>query len=182
MKDSLKLVTSLSMICLVCAFLVAAAHDVTLEPIKAAEEAQKRDAILAVLPELGEVETKTISLDNGDVVEYYETAAGRAVEVSVKNGYSGEIRLMLGFSNDGKFWSYKVLAHAETPGLGAHISGSFIDNVKQRDAFSTKWKVKNDGGDIVPITAATISSRAVCGAIERGVEIIKAIQEQAIQE
>ena len=186
MKDSLKLIASLSIICLVCALLVAAAHEITLKPIADAEASKTRDAILAVLPAgVGDatttagasVETKT-NLVNDAAVVYYETSAGYAIETSVNNGYSGEIKLMLGFSKDGKFWSYKILAHAETPGLGAHIDGSFLNNVKERDAFTTNWKVTKDGGDIVPITAATISSRAVCDAIEHGVGIIKAIQNK----
>ena len=181
MNDSVKLVSSITVICMVSALLVAVAHEVTLKPIADAEAAKKTKAILAVLPE-GASEpqelTNLISSATGVVSTnvYWKTDKGYAMEMTAPNGYSGDIKLMLGFSADGNFWSYKVLAHSETPGLGGHIAGSFLDNVKNRPADGTKWKVVKDGGDIVPITAATISSRAVCGAIERGVKVFETIQ------
>ena len=109
---------------------------------------------------------------------YYATDKGYAFEMLAPNGYAGPIELMLGFTNDGRFWSYRVLSHTETPGLGAHVSGSFLDHVKDRPIAGTKWKTTKDGGDIVPITSATISSRAICDAIARGVEVYNAIQKQ----
>ena len=48
--------------------------------------------------------------------------------------------------------------------------------MKQRPIFSTNWEVKKDDGDIFPITAATISSRAVCDAIKQGIKILEAIE------
>ena len=44
--------------------------------------------------------------------------------------------------------------------------------------ISDNRQTTKDGGDIVPITSATISSRAVCDAIARGVEVYNAIQQQ----
>ena len=171
---------ALTVICLVCAFLVAAAHELTRKPIAETAARLKQESILAVLPQCADsfFAEKHIVID-GATNSYFETSSGYAMEVTAK-GYAGEIRLMLGFAksedeNEPKFWSYKVLAHSETPGLGAHIAGSFLDNVRERDAFSTKWRVTKDGGDIVPITAATISSRAVTDAIERAAETMKII-------
>lgn len=182
MNESLKLVSSVTVICLVSALLVAVAHDKTLKPIAAAEAAEKTNAILAVLPE-GSNNPQELSVavtwpDRTSTTNiYWKTEKGYAMEMTAPNGYSGDIKMMLGFTTEGNFWSYKVLAHAETPGLGGNITKSFLDNVKNRPASGTKWKVVKDGGDIIPITAATISSRAVCGAIERGVKVFETIQK-----
>ena len=181
MNDSIKLVSSITVICLISAFLVSLAHEVTLKPIADAEAAKKTSAILAVLPE-GAENPQELSVtvtwpDQSSTTNiYWSTNKGYAMEITAPNGYSGDIKLMLGFSKEGNFWSYKVLAHSETPGLGGNITGSFLGNVKNRPASGTNWKVVKDGGDIVPITAATISSRAVCGAIDRGVKVFETIQ------
>ena len=181
MKDSLKLVAVLSLICLVCAFLVATAHRLTAAPIAAAEAQRETAAILAVLPTATTSVAPTpmrIVIDGAEHI-YYETPEGYAIK-AIANGYAGQISLMLGFTKSvdnsaPRFWSYKALSHNETPGLGAHIAGSFVGHVSDRDAFATKWKMTKDGGDIEPITAATISSRAVTEAIGHATEIINKI-------
>lgn len=181
MKESFRLVYVVTLICLISALLVSVAHEITLKPIAEAAERQQQQAILAVLPAGApafEALDVVVSRQDGSSATntYWKTDKGYAMKMIAPNGYAGDIKMMLGFTREGDFWSYKVLEHAETPGLGAHVAGSFIDHVKERSAFGTKWKTTKDGGDIVPITAATISSRAVCDAIERGVKIFEAIK------
>jgi electron transport complex protein RnfG len=179
MKDSIRLVVVVTLICLVSALLVSLAHEITLKPIAETAKRQKQEAILAVLPAGAPAfEELSVAVDAATTNIYWKTEKGYAMEMEAPNGYSGVIKLMLGFTREGDFWSYKVLSHSETPGLGAHIAGSFMDNVKERSAADTKWKTTKDGGDIVPITAATISSRAVCDAINRGVKVFEAIQKK----
>ena len=183
MKDSFRLVFVVTVICLVSALLVSTAHKITENPIAATKARLKQEAVLAVLPQGASVLTNTtVSVvwpDGGlSTHTYAKTDKGYAMEVVAPNGYAGPIELMLGFTPDGTFWSYQVLAHSETPGVGSHITGSFIDHVRERVALTTNWKTTKDGGDIAPITAATISSRAVCDAIARGVVIFEAIDKQ----
>ena len=73
---------------------------------------------------------------------------------------------MVGFKKDKKtVISYKVLQASETPGLGMKLkTPEFAGQFAGKDA--TSLKVKKDGGDIEAITAATITSRVVCRAIE----------------
>ena len=59
---------------------------------------------------------------------------------------------------------YKTLAAAETPGLGMKLNTpEFAGQFAGKDG-STLY-VRKDGGEIDAITSATITSRAVCGAI-----------------
>ena len=46
---------------------------------------------------------------------------GYAVESMTKNGFSGVIRLMVGFAPDGQILNIRVLEQAETPGLGTKM-------------------------------------------------------------
>jgi electron transport complex protein RnfG len=72
---------------------------------------------------------------------------------------------MVGFTPDYKISTYKKLLATETPGLGTNLSSpAFMKQFVGMDA-STPLSVKKDGGKIEAITSATITSRAVCGAI-----------------
>jgi electron transport complex protein RnfG len=61
-----------------------------------------------------------------------------------------------------------VTQHKETPGLGTKMSDpSFKDQFIDQNPESFNLLVTKDGGDVDAITAATISSRAFCDAVER---------------
>jgi electron transport complex protein RnfG len=93
---------------------------------------------------------------------------GYAVSTYTNNGFSGNITLMAGFKPDGTIVNITILAHKETPGLGTKM-----DEPKFKDQFPGKnpsdfiLKVRKDGGPVDAITAATISSRAYCEAVQR---------------
>ena len=144
MKKTLSLVLSLTLIAGVCAAVLAYVDSLTAGPIEAAAEKAKEEARLAVL--CGQ--------------------KGYAAEGRDAGGYGGDIVLMVGFKEDKKtVISYRVLAAAETPGLGMKLSTpEFAGQFAGRDASTLK--VKKDGGEIEAITSATITSRAVCRAIE----------------
>jgi electron transport complex protein RnfG len=72
---------------------------------------------------------------------------------------------MVGVLPDGTVYNTSVLAHLETPGLGAKCT-------EEESAFRTQWKgykgsfaVKKDGGDVDAITGSTITSRAFLGIV-----------------
>jgi electron transport complex protein RnfG len=96
---------------------------------------------------------------------------GMAVETYTMLGFSGEIKLMVGFDMTGNIMNIAVLSHSETPGLGDKIENEKSDFSKQfrginPDNFILKKK-KKDNGDVDAITASTISSRAYCDAVQR---------------
>ena len=143
MKKILGLVVSLTIISGVCAGVLAYVDSITKEPIKATAEKNREEAKKAVL--CGE--------------------EGYPAEGRCKDGYGGDIVLMVGFKKDKKtVISYKVLTANETPGLGMKLkTPEFAGQFAGKDG--TSLKVKKDGGEIEAITSATITSRAVCKAI-----------------
>ena len=143
MKKILGLVLSLTIISGVCAGVLAYVDSITKEPIKATAEKNREAAKQAVL--CGE--------------------EGYTAEGTCKDGYGGDITLMVGFKTDKKtVISYKVLAASETPGLGMKLkTPEFAGQFAGKDGRALK--VKKDGGEIEAITSATITSRAVCRAI-----------------
>lgn len=91
-----------------------------------------------------------------------------AIKTYTNNAFGGKMELMVGFYVDGTINKYKVIDQKETPGLGTKISEpKFSDQFNGINPGKHVFKVKQDGGDIDAVTAATISSRAVIDAIQR---------------
>lgn len=87
---------------------------------------------------------------------------------------------MVGFNAEGNIFNTEVIAAAETPGLGDKINKDKSDFAKQfsgQNPESFKLSVKKDGGDVDAITAATISSRAYCDAIQRAYDVFMKVKE-----
>jgi electron transport complex protein RnfG len=95
-------------------------------------------------------------------------------------GYAGAIELILGVNARGEILGTRVLAHAETPGLGDKIEASRHDWILGFDGLSLRnpapelWSVKKDGGSFDQFTGATITPRAVVKAVKEGLEFFRA--------
>ncbi len=98
------------------------------------------------------------------------------LEAVAPDGYSGEIRLLVGILADGRVAGVRVVAHKETPGLGDYIDILRSDWIRQFDGRSLAdpapghWKVKKDGGRFEYRAGATITPRAVVKAIRKALE------------
>ncbi len=88
------------------------------------------------------------------------------------DGYSGEIRLLVGILADGRICGVRVLAHRETPGLGDPIEIERSDWITGFDGTSLenpalqRWDVVRHGGAFDQFTGATITPRAVVRAVK----------------
>ena len=162
---------SLTGICLVAGAILAGVNQFTAGPIAVAKATALEEAIKAVAPEFDNKPTEDVYMavsSDGDSLKIYPAkkggqVVGGAVESNTKKGFSGEIRVIVGFDMDGKILNYSVLQHAETPGLGAKNKQSVLG----RTIPDGGLKVTKDGGDVDAITAATISSRAFLDAVNR---------------
>lgn len=171
---------SLTIICVAAGAILAGVNMYTAGPIAASKAATLEAAIKAVTPEFDNKpseEAYMVAISEGDSLKIYPATkggelVGAAVESNSQKGFSGEIRVIVGFDKEGKLLNYSVLQHAETPGLGAKMQDWFsTDKNKQsvlgRDLTGGPLKVTKDGGDVDAITAATITSRAFLDAVNR---------------
>ncbi len=171
---------SLTIICLVAGAILAGVNMYTTGPIAASKAAALEAAIKAVTPEFDNKPSEDAYMAvtaEGDSLKIYPATkggefVGAAVESNTKKGFSGEIKVIVGFDKTGKLLNYSVLQHAETPGLGAKMQEWFsTDKNKQsvlgRNLADGGLKVTKDGGDVDAITAATITSRAFLDAVNR---------------
>ncbi|MBN1387442.1 MAG: RnfABCDGE type electron transport complex subunit G [Bacteroidales bacterium] len=162
-------------------------YELTKEPIAAAKLEKKNSAIRQVIPEFDNSPTDDIykKAVNGDTLYFYPGTkggepVGTAVETFSNLGFSGEIKIMVGFLPDGTINDVAVLEHAETPGLGDKMERKKSDwslQFQGKNPESFRLSVKKDGGDVDAITASTISSRAFCDAVERAYEAFRSINQ-----
>lgn len=103
------------------------------------------------------------------------------------DGYNGDIRLLSAVTSERKLLGVRVLEHRETPGLGDAIEikkSNWIGQFAGRslvDPPPAGWQVVKDGGQFDQITAATITPRAVVGAVRRQLEFVDREYAQLFQ-
>ena len=173
MKNSLKLIGSLTGICILSGALLAFVYGATAERIEAVAQMRIAAAAAQVLPAHENV-GEAIEVSHNDTDLLFRPAylgdgklVGYAIQFATSAGYGGTIRMMLGIDTQGKTTGLVILpGHSETPGLGAKITeDAFLQAFTGKLLTETNWRVTSDGGVIDSITAATVSSRAVAEAV-----------------
>lgn len=170
------MVLSLTLISLGASACLGFVYQMTKAPIEISILNKKLEAIKQVVPEFDNNpndEMYRLPTADGDSLNVYPAKKGGnlvgfAVLTYTKKGYSGNINMMAGFKTDGTIVNITVLEHKETPGLGTKMTEpGFKDQFMDKNPAEFKLKVKKDGGPVDAITAATISSRAFCDAVDR---------------
>lgn len=171
------MVLSLTGICLGGALLVGVTHRLTKDIIAQGKMNAQTESMLVLLPEFDNnpsSERIDVEVDGENIGVFVgrkgSEIVGYAVESITRAGYSGVIRIMVGFDIGGYITNIVVLEQSETPGLGAKITEdgnplklSFVGNTPA----DLQMSVRRDGGDIDAITASTITSRAYTQAVDR---------------
>lgn len=179
------MVLTLIIVTAVAALALGGVYEATKKPIENNKKEKLNNALKQVLPEFN----NDVSADKyavtpqggGDELTFYPAKkdgelVGMAVETWSMQGYSGLIRIIVGFLPDGTINSISVLQHAETPGLGDKMEKSKSDWSKQfndKNPENYNLKVTKDGGEVDAITAATITSRAYADAVQRAYDAFK---------
>jgi electron transport complex protein RnfG len=170
------MVLSLTLISLGASASLGYVYEFTKKPIEVSKMNKKLDAIKIVVPAFTNnpnEEMYKLPSGDGDSLEVYPAKkdgelVGLAVKTYSKKGFSGQIGLMAGFKPDGTIINITVLEQKETPGLGTKMAEpAFKDQFMGKNPADFKLRVKKDGGKVDAITAATISSRAFCDAIQK---------------
>ncbi len=163
-------------------------YGVTKDTIAQVEQKKNDAAIQKVLPLEGEIsykpDTMQFTYEGVDMTFPCNLAfdangnfQGAAVKTN-EGGFGGKIEMMVGFLADGTIKGTSVLSHAETPGLGANMTGKFKDQFVDKNPADFKLIVKKDGGDVDAITAATITSRAFSKAVDKAYKAFEANKAQ----
>jgi electron transport complex protein RnfG len=194
MKELSRLVLVLTLIAAGAGLILSLVERATREPIAEQRRQETLRALSAVLPPAdNSPDADTVSLVFGkdrrdrDLSRVFfrgrkgGEVSGVAFQVVAPDGYSGNIAIMVGIDPAGTVTGVEILTHAETPGLGDKIVEPwFKDLFKGKNLGNADWRVKKDGGEFDQITGATISPRAVVGAIRGGLEFFEAHREEIL--
>ncbi len=185
----LNMVITLFVITGIASLALGGVYNLTKEPIRLAKLAKAEKAIKEVIPGFDRLEIFTVKPANGTDSLVFNCGyknnelVGTAVESYSNKGYDPtQIKIMVGFTPDGNINNTAVIQQKETPGLGTKMtSPKFKDQFGGKNPKNFILKVKKDGGDVDAITAATISSRAFCGAIQRAYDAYEKENKQRVQ-
>ena len=157
----------LLLISAIAAGILGVVSEVTAAPIAA----QNEKSLKAVMPDASSFELLDADL-TGTITAVYKGDNGGFVITTEPGGFGGAVKTMVGIDADGTITGLRVTGHSETAGLGAKATDpSFYE---QFTGKSGSVSVTKDGGEIVPITSATITSRAVCVGAQEALDWVAA--------
>lgn len=169
----------LGVIALLSSLLLALVYRGTAPVIAQVQKEKQAAAIREVLPPFDNdpVQDALSFEDTPELVFFPAVKEGDLVGVAVRTytdkGFSGRFWLMAGFLPDGTIHNVVVLDHKETPGLGANMTTEkFRAQFRGKNPGDFLLAVKKDGGQVDALTAATISSRAFCDALQRAYDAL----------
>ncbi|MEZ3184763.1 electron transport complex subunit RsxG [Pseudomonas sp. LM13] len=192
-RSMLKNATVLGLFAIVTVGAVTLLQQGTAERIQAAERAAQVRALGEILP-AGSYDNHL--LDDSVLVQdrllgnrsplpaYVAIKDGRPTAVILQaiapDGYSGAIHLLVGIHADGRVAGVRVIGHRETPGLGDKIElakSPWIRSFEGKSLTSPEadgWAVRKDRGEFDQFAGATITPRAVVGAVHRALQYFDA--------
>ncbi|MFL0801860.1 MAG: electron transport complex subunit RsxG [Agarilytica sp.] len=115
-----------------------------------------------------------------------DTPVAVVIPSTAPDGYSGDIKLIVGINTDGSVAGVRVLSHKETPGLGDKVDlnkNDWILNFNHKSLNNPElayWKVKKDGGQFDQFTGATITPRAVVKRVKQTLEYFDSHREEIL--
>ena len=190
MGNVIKLSLFLTIVTAIAALALAGVNSVTKPLIEEQRRLATQNALLKVLPDAAEgvyvdISNEAEEFEEGQLYKGYagkDTTGltGLAFKAFGK-AYSSTIETMVGIDLQGTMKGIKVLFQQETPGLGTKIEevkyGESVSWFQEqfKDKSAEKVAVDKDDGEIVSITGATISSRAIAKSINEGFKKTKPI-------
>lgn len=104
------------------------------------------------------------------------TRRATVVTATSNEGYGGALDLLIAITVEGRVIGVRVVRHSETAGVGdayARADTDWLSGFSGRslaDPPPPRWRVRSDGGDFDHVTGATITPRAIVGAVRRALE------------
>ncbi|EGB13902.1 electron transport complex, RnfABCDGE type, G subunit [Pseudodesulfovibrio mercurii] len=185
MKDMIKMVLVLSLIC--------GLSGLTLASVRHATSARIEEQVMTYVqgPALKDIfsnydnnpikDRKTFDLPTGTVTVFPAMKDGKLLGVALETfgkGFGGPVGIMVGFNTDGsELVGIGTTTLKETPGLGMRLTEP--DYRDQFRGHSTKSvELTKNGGDIAAIAGATISSTGSVAAVNEAIRIFNQIKDK----
>lgn len=174
---------ALALFALITALVLSSVNNLTADRIANAERLVAQKALLEIVPP--DRHDNDLLMDTRPIPEQFWPLLGldqsadiyiarsngipiAAIIPSIsRDGYSGDIAMIVGVNVDGSIAGARVVDHRETPGLGDKIElrkSQWIldfDGRSLKNTATSAWAVKKNGGEFDQFTGATITPRAV---------------------
>lgn len=151
-------------------------------------------SVVETLPNAGRLEPLEVRAPRGesdtmtpsDVFVMIDGGNPRALVLAATapDGYNAAIHMLIGIDLDGTVTGVRVVSHRETPGLGDAIELRKSNWIEQFTGTSltmpSLWAVDKDDGPFDSITGATVTPRAVVGAVHRTLRYYEAHGEELL--
>ena len=161
----IKMAVLLMVICAVVSAVLGAVNMITAPVIADIAAAKTAAAYNEVLPSTGDY--TPVDYSDANVTAVAKCAEGTVVEVSI-SGSQSMLALAIGVDNDGAITGVSVIDHGETPGLGAKST-----EAEWRAQFvgqTSGLALDKKGGEVAPLTGATITSQAIVDACQIAID------------
>lgn len=192
----------LTAITLISGLLLGLVYEVTKSPIAKAQEDATQKAYQAVFTDADSFEniddfSKDSAMDilkkagngleeNNEILNCVSAMSkdgqimGYVVNAQSHAGYGGDIALSVGIQKDGTVNGYAITSISETAGLGMNAKGEkFMNQFKDKlvSAFQVVKSGAGEESDIEAISGATITSKAVTGAVNASIVYVQSLLE-----
>ncbi|MEO8444023.1 MAG: RnfABCDGE type electron transport complex subunit G [Gammaproteobacteria bacterium] len=182
---------SVAGILLMSAVLVAGTWQLTRERIAANDARGLVEELAAVLPaglynNAPRKDRVLLDTGSGGPLPVYRARqngvpVAAALTVAV-DGYAGPITLLVGIAANGKVLGVKIIAEAETAGIGTRVrNAGWLARFTGRsllDPALDRWTPREDGGAFDAVAGATVSSRAVIGGVRKAVQYFESHRDE----
>ena len=176
MKDIPRFAATLTLIACIAAGSLAWINQITKPRILIQQEKELNDGLRYVLS--GTKDGIIVPIEKDGKILFWEgykdkdrdLFVGYAIQVPA-TGYQSTIQTLVGLDSLGTILRIRIISQMETPGLGTQVesirkgetSPWWQAQFKTKEA--TNVKVDKDRGEIISVTGATITSRAITNAI-----------------
>lgn len=192
---------ALSALVFICGFLISILHALLAPRLESAQ----RQAAEAIYFDTLQLRPGTAKLDSSYMVD--DTAllglrvpqfiyiarqdnhiVGIVLPLTAREGYSGDIDLLLGIDANSQIISVRVVSQHETRDLGDKIEPSkshWLEQFKKiayDEDHKKEWQLRSEGGAFDGITGATVTSHAVVKAVRQGLEYFVIHRDELLEE
>ena len=191
MRDIIKMVVVLTIICAASAFSLAYVKDVTQAP---------REYQLLKFVQEPSIKSVLSGYDNDPIQDRIKLPAGKDEKgkevfinvfpakkdgkviavafASAARGYHDLIDVMVGVDAKAALTGVSIMTHSETPGLGARVTEPQFTSQFNGMELSGDLNLTGKGGKVEGITGATLSSTGVVNAVRQALEEFPKIKKE----
>ena len=182
-STALKISLKLLLICAVIAGVVAFVYSATIDAYNLNLKNEQKIALQGIFADSDEdvIDFEEMAYSAEGVNSIYDVSSnlehvGYCVNI-IGKGFGGDMTLIIGYDTNGSLKGIKIISHAETPGVGTKaLSDSHLSQYVGMGGELTISK--SSASDIVAVSGATISSKAIHATVNKTNAIISELMEK----